>query len=375
MKMRISAFCLAGIIMLTGCSEQSVSQNQEMSEPSDSAMIEIDLLEAMDATNIEYLEPIDEDTVYLIAAKRDKSLPQRELVYGVCNLNDKSVSVIHRAFVPIDWAYNISVARQGQTVDMFTGQQSLVIEDGVLVSAENVSEGKYEVYVDLKNDKMVYTEGQPPSLFFSDVSGGGAVQIDTYQEIKDKEGKDAVLYPYNPKLQEGKILYGVTKDDTSLYQTVRIADTTGTILAETSQLKIRADYLDLLWNGNGFMTLESTDVYEKSLNGMATVIVQYDSLAKELTETAFEGMAISCQRKIYPGSPLYAFGYQNNDIKGVAVYNIPLNQAYFIQSVEGHVISPTTTPSGSRIIWAANGAIHFIYVSDLEQSQALPIIP
>lgn len=360
------ALCIS--LLICGCSLRQnstfsgtiESSSAELIAPSttEQSAIKIELFEAMDVTNIEYIEPYDENTVYLIGAKRDKSLPSRELVYALCTLDTGEVSVLHREIIPIDWAYNMAVYRtENENIKLFTGQQILSIDDKKVVHVERpVKEQHYEAFVDLETNQMVYTEGEPPSLFYSAVGSDDNILIFEAERV-EIDGNEASLFPYCPRLNRtgDKILYGTALDDTSQYQTVAIRSIDGKLISETEKLDIKADFLDMLWYNDGFITLELTDSYETSPTGLATIFTKYDEMSKEISESVLYGMALSCQRKFYANTPMYAFAYKTDKANGIALWDTSSNQAYYVQDVDGHVLIPTVTPSGSKILWSNHG--------------------
>lgn len=369
------------LIILCGCSSKGTQPStSEMLPPSPTSSseiseVKIELLDAIDATNLSYLEPLDDNTVFIIGAKRDKSLPKRELIYAVCFLDTGKVSVLHREIISINWADNMDVYTDEMgKIKLFTGQQILTIDNFNVENIKKVVDQQYEVFVDLKNDKMVFTDGVPPSLYYSTIGEDNRTLIFESKEV-EFEGKNADIFPYSPQLNKNgdKILYGTTIDDTSHYQSVAISSVDGSMLAETDQLPINADYLDMLWYKDGFITIEVAENYNNSPTGLAMLLTEYNSDAEEVNKMVLHGISLgqNYQRKIYANNSLFAFSYKTDSTNGLALWNVATWKIYYVRNVEGYVLSPTVTPDGSKLLWFNNG---FLYADkiNIDRYEQLP---
>jgi len=364
--------CLA--VVLSAC-----SSNSSPEEP-DSTDLQIDLLEPMDATNIEYIEP-NGNTVYIIGAKRDKSKPQRERIVAVYDLNKGSVTVLSRDDSPVDYAYNLSVHHSDDGTDtVFTGSEIFTVKDSEILSIQEIGdEYAREPFADLENNRMVYVGQEDLAVylhFFDDADGAQDIKIYESSVLANEDGTKSFFFPYSPKFDDrgDKILFGTAKDDVALYQNMVICDTDGEILAQTDALPIQADFLDFFWYHDGFFTLEITDAFDGSPSGNATIFTRYDAEGRQTRKTIFECVALSCQRKVYPDTDLYAFGYDKDGATGLALYDMEQDRVSSVYETENYIVSPTVSPDGERVLWVENGVLHVRDVASLVDSQSVHVI-
>lgn len=377
MKKTMITLSIFFIIFIVGCSTNvnPPEHNSSVTIPElPMSISKIELLEVMDATNLLYIEPLDENTVYTIGSKRDKSLPALELVYGVCSLDTGNVSVLHREIISTDWAENMNVfADESGEIKLFTGQQILTVDNSKVTDIKNVVDDQSEVSVHLGDNKMVFIEDTPPSLYYGVLgSNDNKILIFESKEV-EIENQKTVLFPFGPQLNNAgdKILYGTALHDASLYQAVVISSIDGEQLAKTEQLPINSDYLHMLWYKDGFITLEQTDSYEHSPTGLATIFTKYNENAEEQNRIVLNGNSLAFQRKFYPNTTLFAFSYKTESTNGLALWDASTEQAYYVCDIDGRVLSPTVSPNGKRILWFNNGCLYFENIA-LEEYEKLP---
>lgn len=370
--------------IFTACSsgtpytESSVSDSPY--KQSDTTDFQIDLLSEIDATGIEYIEP-NGDFVYIIGVKREKSQPQRELIYAVYDLSKNHIHVLHRDLSSIDGAHNMSVYQNSfNEISIFTGQNILKAQDNQLISIQELDKKfKREAFLDIKNNQMVYINESDLNLYLRRIDEDVNAQprkLYSSSRIVDEDGIEHILFPYNPRLnnQGDKVLFGVAKDDTNSYQNVMIYDIYEEETAQTENLPINADFLDFLWYEDSFITLEITDSLDGSPSSVGTIFTQYDSSGKYMKKTVLDVMALSCQRKLYPDVGIYVFGYSKNDKGGLALYDIEKNEAYTIYQSDNYIVSPTVSPDGEKILWVENGTLHIKGVASLAYSQSIKVL-
>ena len=372
---------ILAVALLTACDSNvpNISDAADLTDAKSEAMdLQIDLLGQMDATNIEYIEPAG-NAVYIIGVKRDKSQPQRELIYAVCDLDTQRVDVIARDYASIDGAHNMSVyeAAPGKSL-LFTGQKILTLQDNKLISSEELEEQyKREAFLDLQHHQMVYVDESDLNLYLRRMDNDTLpIVIYKSSRVVDDDGNEHTLYPYNPRIhREGnKVLFGIAQDDTSSYQNVAVYDINTGAIYKTENLPIYADFLDFLWYPDHFITLEITDSLEGSPPGVGTIFTQYDAVGNFIKRTVLNCMALSCQRKIYPDNTLYAFGYSQNDKGGLALYDIEKNEVSSIYQSENYMVSPTVSPDGKKVLWVENGTLYVKEVASLIDSLSIEII-
>lgn len=367
-------------VVLAGCTPSIPNSESEpehsLNDGAIASYTSVNLLTEIDATGIEYIEPT-QDSIYIIGVKRDKSLPQRELIYAVYDLNTNSIDVIHRDYSPIDGAHNMSVYHNehGET-SIFTGQKILTTKDSDLISELEIPEKyKREVFVDMKHDQLVYVDENDLNLYLHAVDHAESQPKKIYESshTMDEDGNEHILFPYNPRFnyQGDKVLFGIAEDDTSSYQKVMIYDIPSGEIVQTDDLTIYADFLDFLWYNDGFITLEITDYLGESLPTGGTIFTQYDAEGKLLKRTVLDCMALSCQRKFYSDTGLYAFGYRKNDSGGLAIYDIDKKDIYSIHQSDDHIVSPTVSNDGKKVLWVENGTLHINAISSLTQSRPI----
>ncbi|HNW04075.1 MAG TPA: hypothetical protein PKI76_01655 [Oscillospiraceae bacterium] len=374
MKKKLLLAAFAVTIAFTACSTDTSRPESPKTD------LQINLVEQMDATGIEYMEPHG-NRVYIIGAKRDKSKPQRELIYAICDLDTEKVEVIYRDFSPIDGAWNMSVYQDDTGKDtVFTGQKILTAKDAKLLSSQDLNEEyKREAYLDLANNQIVFVGEDDLNLYFRALNDSDDIQsriIYASSTITDENGDARTLFPYHPKFNDrgDKILFGVAIDEASFYQNVILCDTGGEILAQTDTLPIYADFLDFLWYHDGFFTLEITDAFDGTPSGHATIFTRYDAECRQTGRTVLECVALSCQRRVYPDTDLYAFGYEKDGVTGLALYDIGQDRVSSVYETENYIVSPTVSPDGERVLWVENGMLIVKDVASLVDSQAIDMI-
>jgi len=358
--------------MFTACGSNPSPEEQ------DSTDLQIDLLEPMDATNIEYLEP-NGTSVYIIGVKRDKSKPQRERIVAVYDLNKGGVTVLSRDDSPTDNAHNLSVHHSDDGTDtVFTGSEIFTVKDSEILSIQEIGdEYAREPFADPGNNRMVYVGQDDLAVYLHDFDDGAQdIKIYEASALASGEETEKILFPYNPKFsdQGDKILFGTAIGEAGSYQNVVICDTDGEILAQTDTLPIEADFLDFFWYHDGFFTLEMTDAFDGSPSGNATIFTRYDAAGRQTGRTVFECVALSCQRKAYPDTDLYAFGYDKDGATGLALYDMEQDRISSVYETENYIISPTVSPDGERVLWAENGVLHVRDVASLVDSQSIHVI-
>jgi len=364
--------CLA--VMFAACGS---NPSPEEPKPTD---LQIDLLEAMDATGIECIEP-NGTSVYIIGVKRDKNKPQRERIVAVYDLNKGGVTVLSRDDSPVDYAYNLSAYHSNDGMDtVFTGSEIFTVKDSEILSIQEIGdEYAREPFVDLKNNRMMYVGQDDLAVYlhdFDDTDGTQDKKIYEASVLANEDGTEKILFPYNPKFsdQGDKILFGTAIGEAGSYQNVVICDTDGEILAQTDTLPIQADFLDFLWYRDGFFTLEITDAFDGSPSGNATIFTRYDAEGRQTGRMVFECIALSCQRKVYPDTDLYAFGYDKDGATGLALYDIGQDRVSSVYETENYIVSPTVSPDGERVLWVENGVLHIRDVASLVDSQSIHVI-
>lgn len=356
-RVAISAFACLGIV-LAGCSlENGINidkSNDQLPETQ-----EIVLLESLDATNLHYIEPYDENTAYIVASKKFEKTPEREMVYAVCSLDTGETNVLYRETISKDGAENIDVyASSDNEIKLFTGQQLLTLNGQDVVDIQTIINDEQGVSMNLEKGAMAYISQLPPSVFYKSVNDNNEKEIVKSEEL-EIDGETVTLYPYIVRLKESgdKLLYGTAIETAGLYQTIGICSTDGTLLAETEQLDINSDYLDILWCGDDFITIETTDSYTQSPTGFATILTRYNEKAEEIDRIILHGIAENYQREIFSGSSLFALTYRTDSSNGLILWNTSTGDVYYICDEDEYILSPTVTPNGSKLLWFHNGSL------------------
>lgn len=369
--------CIIFTISLIGCSFKdnlAVEQNNGLSTSALFVQEKIPLLKTMDATSLRCIEPYDKNIIYLTASKKDGKQMGQEFVYATYSLSTKEIIPIHREVVSSDGIKNTDVYQVSEhKTKFFTGQQLFTLENNKVININNITGDKYSVSVNLQNDTMVYIDKEPPSIFYKSINDKNGNEIIKSKEI-EAEGKKSILFPYLAQLnKEGnKIIYGKAIDSAGLYQTVCICSTDGTLLAETNQLDINADYLDVLWYDDGFITIETTDCYISSPTGLATILTKYNENAEETNRTVLHGVASNYQREFFPNMPLFAFSYQTDSTNGLAIWDAETGSAYYVCDMDGYNLSPTITPEGEKLLWLNDDSLYVENI-DLDRYEKIPI--
>ena len=335
-RVSISAFACLGI-MLAGCSlENGINIDKSNNQLPETQ--EIMLLESLDATNLHYIEPYDENTVYIVASKKSEEIPGREMVYAVCSLDTGETNVLYREIISKDGAESVDIyASSDNEIKLFTGQQLLTLNGQDVVDIQNIIDDEQGVSMNLEKGAMAYISQLPPSVFYKSVNDNNEIEIAKSEEL-EIDGETVTLYPYIVRLKESgdKLLYGTAIETAGLYQTICICSTDGTLLAETEQLDINSDYLDILWCGDDFITIETTDSYTLSPTGFATILTRYNEKAEKIDSNSPINF-INQVELMYKIN-----GHNQDDIKkyidGIITSNNKLSQ-YFIDK-SGNIIIP-----------------------------------
>lgn len=328
----------------------------------------INILEAMDITNIIKLIPLNDNEIYIIGAKKDDSFEQREIVYGVLSLEDKKTEVFHREFTSIDGAHNAAVQMNNDGLtEFFTGQKILILDGYNLIDSKPIAIEKKESFVDLKQKKIVAIEHEDLVLYLRSFD---EEQIVIYkpEEYMDEKGKEHILFPFSPRIYEDRIIYGIAEDDTMRYKKIIVSDFTGNVLCEMDELENRSDNIFFYFKESDFVTIETSDYLPDGTEKEMTFFTEYNSKGEIISEKVVSGIYLDGQGKMYDGCALYAYAFKNGSDFGVAIYDFYDETAYQIEIVEGYVISPTITPSGNKVIWANNGSVFFEDINNIKSN-------
>lgn len=388
MKKIICLFLCLLFVFITGCSPKAEHNSSESIKESTSSNTEQNIAEstdggfyiseALDITNIIRLIPLNEREIYVIGAKRDKAFEQREIVYGVLNIEEKESAVLHREFTSVDGAENsaVQINSDGLT-EFFTGQKILVFDGYNLVDTQPVAVDKKESFVDLKQKKLAVIENESLILYLKSLAEGDEKQTAIYKpEKRETDGKEYILFPFSPKIKiyENRIIYGVAEDNTMNYKKIVVSDFDGKVIGEIGDLEIRADNIFFYFSENGFVTVETSDHLTDGTEKEVTFFAEYSEEGKIISEQTINGVLLDGQEKMFDGCSLYAYAYAIGSDSGVAVYDFYNKTAYRIKAADGYVISPTVTPSGKRVVWANGGAVFFEDINDLEAKEIIEAV-
>lgn len=361
------------LIIFCGCSTNHLGNNENHYGQDEDTSIDnitptnsISLLESLDITDVICLEPLNDDTIYIIGAKRDSAFPQREVVFAVCNIENQETVVLHREFTSIDGYENACVyLNEDGYVEFFTGQQIITVSENKAIKFELIASGQKEVFVDLSTGDYA-TIDTNNNLYFC--SNGNTQKIYESEKKADSSGNLYTYIPYSVQYKNQKLLFGIAKNSSMNYKNIVISDDNGNIISDTGKLEIKADHIFFYWTDSGFVTIETSNYLPDGTEKEMTFFTEYNNEGKIISEKVISGTYLDGQGKMYDGSSFYAYAFKNGSDFGVAIYDFYDETAYQIEIVEGYVISPTITPSGNKVIWANNGSVFFEDINNIKSN-------
>ena len=373
--------CVAALVFLglQGCSQGNaggMSDTSEIKAPAGDTTEDSQNETSEPSQDFSAVCYLDETTVYLRGFYNGENALRESIVARYDTVSGE-VKVVQRNSEAMDGMENMTAARaENGEETVFTGGAFLGVKNNEAVRYSKL-EQQYlrDAFYNFPSDKLAYVDNRTFDLMLLDCGTEKSTVL--YKASEDKNG--AVNMTYKPIINaEGsKVLFQRVIGNALMYDSVACCDTAGKILFETGEIERISDVLYTYWCKNGFCTVQTTDVSEKTKSGELTVITLYSDEGKVIKTTELECALAYNLLAAATANPYLPFSVYNDKLNSngircysLAIVNPETGEAYIVRDTEEIIDGQDISPSGSKIVWIENGGIQEL---DLQTASKTPI--